>query len=67
MSGQFPSLAAIAAADVRQCLSWNRFLPGPRDDSDVTALNAIVKRLTALRDQDPDAYTAASKGIGWDR
>lgn len=53
--------------DVEVCLRWNRFLPSPTADHQVTVINAVVARLKVLRDRDNDAYVRASKSLGWDR
>lgn len=66
MSAGFPTVEQVqAATDVERVLRWNRFLPRPREDSDVAVLSAVVDRLAELREQDPAAYTEASKSIGW--
>lgn len=65
MSG-FPTPSEVeATTDVERVLRWNRFLPSPIDDAEVASLNAIVKRLAELRQQDNAAFVAASKSIGW--
>jgi hypothetical protein len=66
MSGGFPTIEQVQLAGVEQVLRWNRTLPSPRDDGDVAVINANCERLAALRAQDPGAYVAASKSIGWD-
>lgn len=52
--------------DVEACLRWNRFLPGPKTDEQVSIINAVVRRLGILRSRDNDAYVRASKSLGWD-
>lgn len=51
--------------DVQTCLRWNRFLPGPANDEQVSIINAVVRRLGILRSRDNDAYVRASKNLGW--
>ncbi len=52
--------------DVETCLRWNRFLPGPQNDEQVSIINAVVRRLGILRSRDNGAYVRASKNLGWD-
>lgn len=65
MSAGFPTLEQVESAGLVQVFRWHRFLPGPKDDSDVAVLAANMNRLQKLREQDPAAYVAASKEIGW--
>lgn len=63
----WPTLEEVGACeDVEVCLSWNRFLPGPQNDEQVSIINAVVRRLGILRSRDNDAYVRASKNLGWD-
>lgn len=66
MSAGFPTLAQVEAAGVEQVLRWNRFMPLPQSDDDIVVIVAVVDRLGKLREQNPAAFTAASKNIGWD-
>lgn len=65
MSAGFPTVEQVQAADIVQVFRWHRFLPTPKDDDDVEVLRVNMDRLTKLRAEDPAAYTAASKEIGW--
>lgn len=62
----FPTVQEVeASTSVERVLRWSRFLPSPKNDEQVAAIDAVVKRLGELRRQDNAAYVAASKSIGW--
>lgn len=65
MSAAFPTAEQVQAADVEQCLRWNRFLPAPQDDGDSEILQLVLERLRKLRSEDEGAFVAASKSIWW--
>jgi hypothetical protein len=63
----YPTLKEVEdCTSVEQCLRWNRFLPSPRTETQLTTINAVVTKLTALKRHDNTAYTRASRNIGWD-
>lgn len=64
MTRRWPTLEEVEAADVRQLLSWNRFLPSPTDE-ERPAADRVFKRLGELKAADPAAFVAASKDLGW--
>jgi hypothetical protein len=65
MSAGFPTIAQVEAAGIEQVFRWHRFLPSPKDDGDVEVIRVNMERLAKLRTDDPGAYVAASKQIGW--
>lgn len=63
----WPTVEEVESCEsVERCLEWNRFLPRPTEDAHVAVIDAVVKRLRELREQDNDAYVRASKHLGWD-
>lgn len=57
--------ARIDAMDVEQMLrQWRFAAPGffPREDA---ATDYFIARMRQLKEEDPRAYTLASKEIGW--
>lgn len=63
----WPTVEEVSACeDVQTCLRWNRFLPPPESDEQVSIINAVVRRLGILRSRDNDAYVRASKNLSWD-
>lgn len=63
----WPTLGEVeSSTSVESVLSWNRFLPSPRNDQQVKIIDAVIAKLTTLRAADPGAFTAASKNLGWD-
>lgn len=68
MGMSYPNIEQVqASTSVEQVLRWNRFLPSPRNDTQVEIINAVVERLDILRNADHDAFVRASKNIGWER
>jgi hypothetical protein len=66
MAANWPSVEEVERCeDVEACLRWNRFLPSPANDDQVSVINAVVKRLGELRGRDNGAYVQASKNLGW--
>lgn len=63
----WPTLTEVkSCVNVEDALRWNRFLPSPENDAQVEIIDAIIRRLGALRSRDDDAYVRASKNLGWD-
>jgi hypothetical protein len=62
---QFPTLEQVEAADVEQVLRWNRKLPNCESDAELEVVNRNFQRLGELQKADPEAFTAASKAVGW--
>ena len=62
----YPTLEQVEKAGVEELLRWNRYLPSPMDDHQVAVLERAIVLLDVRRTEDPAAYTAASKRIGWD-
>lgn len=66
MTNGYPTAEQVRASDdVEAVLRWNRFLPSPANDEQVTVIDAVIKRLGELRARDNDAYVRASKNLGW--
>jgi hypothetical protein len=59
----YPTIEQVQAADVRELLSWQRFLPSPADDTQAQTLNLIGERLSEERAKDNAAYVVASKAL----
>ena len=59
--------ATIDALDVAALLTKWRFTPAGNPWFAGETGDYITKRLAALRDADPAAFTAASKAVGWQR
>jgi hypothetical protein len=55
----------VAGMDVEQCLQVVRFSPSPRTDEQLAYINACFDRMGKLKADDPAAFTAASKRLGW--
>ncbi len=53
------------SSDYEQVMRWQRRLPTPANDDELTVLNAVMKRYGELRAADPGAMVAASKAVGW--
>lgn len=54
----------VAQMDVEQCLRVTRF-GSPSTDEQLAFSNACFERLGKLKAEDPVAFTAASKRLGW--
>jgi hypothetical protein len=50
---------------MEQCLRIVRF-GKPTTDEQLVRSNAVYERLGKLKAEDPAAFTAASKAVGWD-
>ena len=56
----------ISAATVETLLSWVRFTPiGQGWFEDQEAGKLVLAKLAERRERDPEAFTAASKRLGW--
>ena len=56
----------VAEMDVEQCLRVTRF-GSVTTEEQLAFSNACFERLGKLKAEDPAAFTAASKRLGWDR
>ena len=61
--GDYPTIETINAADREQICRYWRFLPSPRTQAEVVAMNRISQRFTELGGFTP----AISKKIGWNK
>lgn len=62
---KYPDVDQVTEAGIEDVLRWNRFLPSPRTTCEVHTMNAIIERMTDLRRNDPEAFSRASKLVGW--
>lgn len=57
----------VESMDVEQCLWVVRFGGPPRTVEQLAYVNACFERLGVLKREDPEAFTVASKRLGWGR
>ena len=61
----YPTLAQVESASLTDLVRWQRFLPSPIDENQRAAIERVGRRIAAQRANDPAAFTAASKTVGY--
>lgn len=61
----YPSIDEVEAADLKQLLTWYRFLPAATAGYKVEVMQRIAVGLHRLRSEDDAAFIEASKEVGW--
>jgi hypothetical protein len=65
MRPYFPTLEAVAAAEITSLTRWMRFLPTASTEEESAVINAVCKRYHVVKTADPVAAVQASKAVGW--